>query len=87
MSGAYRSVPGVYGPREIETLVDAYRSVLQEICDRGALSNLSHSSLSAREIRRLAAREVIVAASIGMRSINDLVARSVARIAADRTGR
>jgi hypothetical protein len=76
-----RPTPGVYGPTEIETMISAYRTILQEICDNGFLADISNSALPARELRRLAAKQVVVVAATGIRDRQEMVARALARIA------
>ena len=76
------SWPGVYGPRELEALIEAYRAILAEICEGGFLAGMSTSSLPALAIRRLAARELIGAAASGIVSPQDLAARAIGRLAA-----
>lgn len=80
MSDGIRAPTGAWGPQEIETMIGAYRAVLQEICETGYLAALSHAPISAREIRRLAARQVIVAAAIGVRTHQELVEQALARL-------
>lgn len=71
---------GAWGPLELGIMIAAYRAVLQEICDTGCLADLSNSPLSALEIRRLAARQVVVLASTGVRNHEELVARALSRL-------
>jgi hypothetical protein len=81
MSHEDRLPVAVFEPRDVEALAGAYRAVLDEVSEGGALSDLWMSSLPARDIRRIAAREVIEAAASGARDRTELIRRSLQRIA------
>lgn len=80
MAEGMRTSAGAWGPRELETMVGAYRAILQEICETGCLAGLSTGPISALDIRRLAAKQVIVAAAIGLRTQQELVSQALARM-------
>ena len=82
MSDAVRAQPGVYGPGELRDIVAAYRAILQEISEHGALAALARSGTSALEIRRLAAKHVMAESLLGVESGDELIARVLARFAA-----
>lgn len=82
MSDAVRAQPGVYGPGELRDIVAAYRLILQEISEHGALAALAGSGASALEIRRLAARHVMAESLFGVGSRDELIARVLARLVA-----
>lgn len=82
MPDGLRSSSGVYGPRELQVIVGAYRAILQEISESGALAEMCRSALSAREIRRLAAKHVLVVSAIGISDPQELAARALARLVA-----
>ena len=79
-----RSSAGVYGPRELQVIVGAYRAILQEISETGALVEMCRSALSAREIRRLAAKQVFVVSAVGIADSQELAAEALARLLAAR---
>lgn len=76
------SHPGSWDPRDIQTLVGAYRAVMEEAGEAGLLAALSNATLSGRDLRRLVAREVIDAAATGLRGSREIVAHVLARMSA-----
>lgn len=77
---------GAWGPQELEAMIGAYRDILQEICETGCLAELSNSPISAREIRILAAKQVVVAAAFGVRTREELIALALSSISATAAG-
>lgn len=75
-------LPRSWDPRDIQTLVGAYRAVMEEAGEAGLFAALSNVPLSGRDLRRLVAREVIDAAAGGLRTSREIVAHVLDRMSA-----